>query len=286
MAMRRRSPSSVPKSKTPYKLMASAGAICSVAIIFGVLSYRYEAHTLNEDFGRAIEANDYNRVASITEQASTVSERLHAALTQKFIQALAGDAAELPQKPGIKQPNEKKVKALAGALTEVAKRNPELPQPWRAIATLASYNTSDIGGTTQLPDCDVTQAPHIIDPSELPFRVAIDSPTSGYVFKNCTLHMDHLPPGKLTKGTGYINTNPPSPEMPWISGYIALIFDCNVILTDSGIAESGILDFRAFNSRLEFQIEKTPSPPAQNLLLASVAAPIPGEFSLQLPRPE
>jgi hypothetical protein len=185
-----------------------------------------------------------------------------------------------------KQPNEKKVKALAGALTEVAKRNPALPEPWRAIATLTSYSTSDIGGTTQLPDCDVTQAPHTIDPSELPFRVPLSSPTTGYVFKNCTLHMDHLPPGKLQTGMAYFQADPNRKMTPWISGYVALIFNCNVILTDAGIVESGILDFKAFSSRFEFQIEKTPSAPAQDLLLASLQAPVPGEFSLHLPRAE
>jgi hypothetical protein len=181
------------------------------------------------------------------------------------------------------KPKPENIKRLASTLSTVAEKHPNLPQAWQAVATLASYSTTEVSASTPRPDCDVAQPVHLIDPSEAPEAVRSLTPLSplrGFVFRNCTLHMDHLPSGKM--GTAKYIENPSGSMLPMRWGDIAIIINCDIVLSDSGIAESSILLFDAVNCRFEYQIKQTPTLRAQQLLLASLKSPTSGEFSLEL----
>lgn len=180
------------------------------------------------------------------------------------------------------QPNPQKVRALTGALSQVVQNDPKLVDAWRAVATLASYSTSEIiEKSALLPDCDVSQKFHLIIPGEIP-EIPIPEAMNGYVFRNCKLHMDHLPSGKLLQSTLAKQFDEYPPGTPIVVRIDAFIINCEIVLTDSGIAESDILVFNAANCRFEYQVEDLPSPSAQHFLLASVETPIVGRFSLHL----
>jgi len=99
--------------------------------------------------------------------------------------------------------------------------------------------------------------------------------------------MDHLPTGKLFHFYRNLNEVSPNDALPGadrlLIGWTAFIINCNIMLNDSGISESPIIDFEAVNCRFIYQIENTPTPSVQKLLLASLEPPTPGRFSLGLP---
>lgn len=69
--------------KTPQKALVSGLTISVVAAAFGTLNFRYQARSLTNEFSNALKSNDYARIASVTEQAATVSDHLHKALLLK-----------------------------------------------------------------------------------------------------------------------------------------------------------------------------------------------------------
>jgi hypothetical protein len=181
-----------------------------------------------------------------------------------------------------KKPNPQKLRALSGALTQVVQKNPDLAEGWRAVAVLASYRTSDVlENASALPDCDISQKAHAIPASDIP-ETPYTAGSFGFVFRNCRLYLDHLPPGKLIKTTlAAPFGNAPAGNSVY-GGDHAFIINCEIVLTDSGIAESPILIFHAINCRFEYQIENKPPSSSQEFLLASLDAPNPGQFSFSL----
>jgi len=182
-----------------------------------------------------------------------------------------------------KAPDQKKSVALAEALTQAAKRNPEIPDSWRAVATLASFRTSYIlENAASMPDCNVQQTAKLIEPKDIP-EVAGAKAFNGYIFRNCVLHLNHLPPLQRTYLTKPYENHPVGSSFTLIAE--AVIINCKIVLNDSGIAESNIFFFIVQNCRFEYQIETTPSPTVQKLLLASLDMSNPGQFTLELDKP-
>ncbi|MGO8717836.1 MAG: hypothetical protein ACLQMO_01300 [Acidobacteriaceae bacterium] len=174
-----------------------------------------------------------------------------------------------------KKPNPQKIKALSGAVATAVQENPELDEGWRAAALLASYRTSDLlKNPSALPDCDINQKAHAVLASEVR-EIPGAGGGMGYLFKNCRLYLDKLPPGKPIKtsfGPGHTD---------YIGNY-AFVINCEIVLTDSGIAESSIVTFVTFNCRFDYQIEHKPPPFSQQFLLTSLEARDPGQISLSL----
>lgn len=178
-------------------------------------------------------------------------------------------------------PKKETVAKLAVTLKTVAAIHPSLPETWKAVAALASYSTVQSANPAR-PDCDIRQAKHVIDQSEvpeLPGRFSSPTGPTGYVFRNCTLHMNQLPPGQIAKFTGHIGNGP---DEQMFSGDLAVIIDCDIELTDSGVAQSGILDFEAVNCRFEYRVDQVPDAPARQILLASLPTDSSGQFVVSL----
>jgi hypothetical protein len=175
------------------------------------------------------------------------------------------------------KPNEKKVAALSGALSQVVKKNPELPEAWRAVATLVSYRSSDVLRLhASMPDCDVSQEPRLIAESETPeIPYQQNAGRKGFLFRNCRLHLDRLPSGKVVTGR---STNGDKIFIGWV----AFVIDCEIVLNDSGLEENGVEMFYFVNCQLKYQIERTPPALTQKLLLASLQPISPGRISVQL----
>jgi hypothetical protein len=182
-----------------------------------------------------------------------------------------------------KKPDQKKIEALSGAVSEVVQKNPQLPEAWQAVATLASYRSADVLQiSATLPGCDVSQKPHLILPSEvaeLPFDA---EKISGYIFRNCTLHLDHLPQGQITRGilNSQAGIHPPGTLV--VQGEVAFVINSVIVLNDSGISETNIISFSAVNCRFDYQVQRVPSPETQKLLIASLGESVPGRFSVGL----
>jgi hypothetical protein len=135
------------------RTLVIGGAICSFAVAFGYFSYTYQKITLNNEFRSAIEIHDYVRVASITEQASTVSENLHSSLLQKFNQAFVTNTVESPDKPGsvnlvleairsARQYNQRlDVPTVVAAGKQFAKASASDPEAWAATTALLDYKS-------------------------------------------------------------------------------------------------------------------------------------------------
>jgi hypothetical protein len=148
-----------------------------------------------------------------------------------------------------KAPDQKKSVALAEALTQVAKRNPEIPDSWRAVALLASFRTSYVlENPASMPDCNVEQKLRLIDPKEVP-EVPEAKAFNGYIFRNCVLHLNHLPPLLRTYLTKPSGNYPAGSSLTAIAE--AFIINCKIVLNDSGIADSNIFFFSAVNCRFE-----------------------------------
>jgi hypothetical protein len=175
-----------------------------------------------------------------------------------------------------------------------ARQFPDVPQTWSAIAKLASYRTETQRPSSQtnskpLPDCDVAQPPHKImatDVPEVPPDPSIPEPyTVGFVFRNCTLHLNHLPPGHLahTTLTGDVQLQYSHHAGDQITGgFFAFIIGCDIVLDNSGIAESPIILFSVTNSRLVSEIDEVPSQSTQTFLLASLDTNTPSDFTVKL----
>jgi hypothetical protein len=167
------------------------------------------------------------------------------------------------------------IQKLADTLGTVTRQHPELPETWQAVALLASYRASDVlEKSAPLPDCDISQKPHVIALGDVPELPTVGG-VRGYIFRNCRLHMDHLPSGKLAHG--YFSSG----KELW-GGVDAVVINSEIVLNDSGIAESDIISFEAVNCRFEFQVEHVPAPSTQRLLLASLDTPVAGQFSTRL----
>jgi hypothetical protein len=184
------------------------------------------------------------------------------------------------------KPKPDNIQKIAKVLATVTRQHPDFPETWQAVALLASYRASDIlGKSVSVPDCDTSQKPHLIDLGDVPELHKMSSEL-GYLFRNCRLHLDHLPAGKLRRGTIGPNDSGTRQEIPvgteFRIGVLAFIVNCEIVLNDSGISESDILFFEAVNCRLAYRVERVPKPSAQNLLLASLEAPIAGQFSVKL----
>jgi hypothetical protein len=182
---------------------------------------------------------------------------------------------------GNAKPRKEEVQRIANSLETVARQHPDLKETWQAVATLASYSTSEAKG--QLPDCDTSRLAQEIIPSEVPELAKLwlqsPRPTFGYVYRNCTLRLDHLPPGKVYRGTAF--PNGPRPE-PFTVGEQAVLINCDIVLTDSGVAENNIIQIFAVNSRFEYHVRETPAAPVQKLLLASLASLSTGSLEVSL----
>jgi hypothetical protein len=184
------------------------------------------------------------------------------------------------------KPNLENVKRLGNTLTAVAEKHSDLPQAWKAVATLASYSTFTSSEIKAKPDCDVGQSEHVIERSEVGETIWVrlgSSATKGYVFKDCILHMDQLPPGNVTRGSGNLSSTSTQPKPVYFAiGDQAVLINCDIVLTDSGIADSPIVIYDAFYCKFQYQIDKTPASQARQFLLASLNSSTPGEFSLKL----
>lgn len=185
-----------------------------------------------------------------------------------------------------RSPNPSKLKPLENAVLKQSTEHPELPQTWQAAAELASYRTSNIVRPAPLPDCNVDQGVRIIYPEDIPgIQLPPDyANVSGYLFRNCTLHLDHLPEGHLI--VGHIKSNSSGPELPpgtpFAIGHLAFLVNCDIVLTDAGVAESDIVRFFGANCRFDYQVETIPTPPTQRLLIASLDNPTPGQLAVEL----
>ena len=185
-------------------------------------------------------------------------------------------------------PDQEKLKQIVSAVVDSAKRFPLSAAPWQTVATLASYRTADlIKNALVRPACDINQVPHTIDPSEVPSNAMHfgNSIGIGFVFKNCTLRMDHLPPGHLVTTTTTAAVNIGDHIIPAgtkITGsYFAYLIDCDVVLGNSGIADSPIVAFWLIDCRQQYYFEGVPPPQTQRFLLASVNADNPGMFDFK-----
>jgi hypothetical protein len=177
-----------------------------------------------------------------------------------------------------KSPNSTKLKPLRKALEKQSMDHPDLPETWKAVATLASYQTyKPLEKSGSLPDCDVIKKPDLIRPEEMP-EMHTTSGVVGYLFRGCRLHLDDLPKGKLIRTF----VTKPALNMPSGSpiaiGYAAFVINCEIVLSDSGIAESDILFLDTANCNLQFQVSQVPPPSSQRLLIASLEAPVPGSM--------
>jgi len=174
---------------------------------------------------------------------------------------------------------------LAETVGKVTKQHPDLPQAWRAVATLASYRTAGIQKTSRsLPDCDINVKTRLISREEIPATLlensSIPLSLNGYLFRDCTLRMDRLPVGKLGHATLAEQYDKFPPGTPLTAGVAAYLINCDIILNNSGIAESEILIFAAYGCRFEYQVDNVPTPNTQKLLLASLEQTVPGQFSV------
>jgi hypothetical protein len=184
------------------------------------------------------------------------------------------------------KPNLENVKRLGNTLAAVAEKHSDLPQAWKAVATLASYSTFTSSEIKTKPDCDIGQSEHVIERSEVGETIwgrLGSSASKGYVFKDCILHMDQLPPGNVTRGSGNLSSTSTQPKPVYFAiGDQAVLINCDIVLTDSGIADSPIVIYDAFYCKFQYQIDKTPASQARQFLLASLNSSTPGEFSLKL----
>lgn len=187
-----------------------------------------------------------------------------------------------------KPPNEEKLNRIAPAVADSAKRFPNSPVSWQTVAVVASYRTAALRtNTSTRPPCDIKQPPHKITPDEVPeSRLSFgDYIGIGFVFKDCTLRMDQLPPGHLavTTTTGPYNSGdhvfPAGTKV--VGGYMAYVVNCDIVLGDSGIAESPITLFYVIGCRLQYDLQEVPKPQTQRFLLASIEANNPGEFQFK-----
>ena len=178
-----------------------------------------------------------------------------------------------------KKPDNKKSAALSTALYDVAKGHPNLPEAWRAAATLVSFQSTNVASLApSLPECDVTVKPRMIEPSEVPeIPLRADSARKGFLFRNCRLNMDRLPSGELIQAT---NPNMPG-DIAYI-GWVAFVINSEVILNDSGIIHTSVEQFNFVGCRLQYEIDQTPQKPAQRMLLASLRPNPFGQISLDL----
>jgi hypothetical protein len=175
-----------------------------------------------------------------------------------------------------------------------ARRYPDVPQTWSVIAKLASYRTETLRPSPQtsptpLPDCDVAQTPHKILAADIPEippdRSAPEAYSYGFVFRNCTLHLNHLPPGHVARttltGDVQLQYSHHAGE-PITGGFFAFIIGCDIVLDNSGIAESPIIVFLVSKSRLLSEIDEVPPQSAQEFLLASLDTNTPSDFTVKL----
>jgi hypothetical protein len=98
---------------------------------------------------------------------------------------------------GIK-PDEKKVKALSGALSQVVEHNQNLPEAWSATAELISYQSQILHPTLeQLPACNLNGLKPETRPDHTPSGALDYNP--GFYLSNCALRLEDVPPLTVTE---------------------------------------------------------------------------------------
>jgi hypothetical protein len=190
-----------------------------------------------------------------------------------------------------KSPDPAKLAPLRKALVKESADHADLPQTWRAVASVASYRTVSIQLKSKvLPDCDMNAQPRSVYAEEFPEIVPLlgqDRDAFGYVFKGCRVHMDQLPRGLGSPMRNTVKGISPadpriSPGSEVIIGRFAFFFDCEIVLNDAGISQTDIIDIFVFNCRFKYELNVVPSPNTRNFLLASLKDDEPGSFSLSL----
>jgi hypothetical protein len=92
-------------------------------------------------------------------------------------------------------PDEKKVEALSGALSQVVRHNPDLPEVWRAASELISYRSLNVPLDQRTGVSDVN-LPNCTDSAPNPMRVTEVGPggtikkISSPYYENCKLTLD------------------------------------------------------------------------------------------------
>jgi hypothetical protein len=203
-----------------------AGALCSFAVAFGGLSYSYQTKTLYAEFGKAIEAHDYARLASVTEQASTVSGRLHTSLLEKSDQAFV-TATKQPSTWDAVLTSLSRVSAPVPPGTRLIVHEMEhalFIAPGQSVSNLA-LNVSAVTGDAIVVIPSAVRTPPLVD------RVVFEGgrqTLDGFEWKNVTFVGTHLfYRGGVVKleGVRFVNCTfdlPPDPRGAKIAQYVAL----------------------------------------------------------------
>jgi hypothetical protein len=195
---------------------------------------------------------------------------------------------QLAQADG-KKPDQEKIRTLTPALTEVARKFPDVSESWSTISTLASYRTAsiDLPGETnpaQMPDCNAENAKEqLIEPQDIGLNYSQMGATPGYLFKNCRLYLDRLPGHSMPI---HIKAGNPSDPTHGKGGDAHMGFPAfavgAIIVWRGELSDTNIIRLQTLNCKFEFDVRETPSIRGQKLLLAALESPTPGSSTFSV----
>jgi hypothetical protein len=157
-----------------------------------------------------------------------------------------------------KHPDEKKLMALSGALSQVIEKTPEIPEAWQTTAVLIDYRTA--------PAKPVSSDECGDSPTVIALEGAAPTPSFGLSYKNCTLVLDNAK--GILNSKIYANMHNGNDHAPYITIFLENV---RVIYNGGALPPVGAISFS--NCIFDLQMYVKPPETAQRLIQALLSAP-------------
>ncbi len=211
----------------------------------------------------------YNVIAMMNGGGSKIVAELEAPKSPEQLQANLSTVIAQLQTAKVKgiKPDEKKVKALSGALSQVVEHNQNLPEAWSATAELISYQSQILHPIPEhLPACNLNGLKPETRPTRTPTGALDYNP--GFYLSNCALRLEDVTPLTVTEvpsdfGIKFIN-----PDHRNRVGFPIYLSNGEVIYNGGPIQTKQ--GFVFVNCVFNLHTRGVPDAPAQDLLMAAL----------------